>query len=100
MNSLEEPISAILKDFCNVEWYEVNELAELVNSGSARFDVDELRRQMEGLLSSPSGIAGPINELTANEFESDKEARAWLDDIYRQVFGLSSILGTPDIPRA
>lgn len=88
MNSLEEPISFILKDFCNVDWYEVNELTELVNSGSAKFDVVALRRQMESLLSNPSGIAGSINKLTANEFESDKEARAWLDGIYRQVFGM------------
>jgi hypothetical protein len=86
MTILEEPIGRVLKDFCHVEWYEVNELAALVDSGAAKFDVNELRRQFELALTRPNGIAIPINKLTANEFESDDEARVWLEDIYRRVF--------------
>jgi hypothetical protein len=84
--ALEDPIVRILKDFCHVEWYEVDELAALVKSGSAKFDVNTLRQQFESLLSQPNGIAPPINKLTANEFESDEEARFWLEDVYRKVF--------------
>jgi hypothetical protein len=84
--TFEEPIGRVLKDFCHVEWYEVDELAALVSVGAAKFDVNALRQQFESLLSRPDGIATPINKLTANEFESDEEARAWLEDVYRKVF--------------
>ena len=87
MIAFEEPIGRVLKDFCHVEWYEVNELAALVDSGAAKFDVNALRQQFESLLSQPNGIAIQINKLTANEFDSDEEARVWLEDIYRKVFG-------------
>ena len=87
MTTLQEPIARILKDFCHVEWYEVDELAALVSGGTAKFDVNALRQQFETLMLRPNGIAVPINKLTANEFESDGEARAWLEDVYRKVFG-------------
>ena len=87
MIAFEEPTGLVLKDFCHVEWYEVNELAALVDSGAAKFDVNALRQQFESLLSQPNGIAIQINKLTANEFDSDEEARVWLEDIYRKVFG-------------
>jgi NTP pyrophosphatase (non-canonical NTP hydrolase) len=86
LTTLHEPLSRILKDFCHVEWYEVNELSELVNSGSAKFDIHALREQFEDLLANPAGIASQINEISANEFESDEEARNWLAEIYRRVF--------------
>ena len=86
MITIEEPIGRALQDFCHVEWYEVEELAMLARSGEAKFDVAALRQQFELLLSRPAGIYMPLNKLTANEFESDEEARAWLESIYRIIF--------------
>ncbi|WP_116811761.1 hypothetical protein [Steroidobacter cummioxidans] len=90
MDALPEPLGMILEGFCHVEWWEVHELAELVQSGNARFDVGALKAQMEAKLADPTGIASPIHKLTLVEFESDEEARAWLQDIYQTVFGGSA----------
>jgi hypothetical protein len=86
MKMFPEPMSRVLRDFCHVEWYEVAELAEIVRSGAAKFDVAALKSQIEATLANSVGIADPINKLTANEFESDVEARAWLEDVYQAVF--------------
>lgn len=83
---LENPIGRILRSFCHVEWYEVDELAELVKGGVAKFDIGALKNQFEYLIANPQGIANGINEITANEFESDAEARIWLERIYQKVF--------------
>jgi hypothetical protein len=87
MNALPEPLSMVLKSFCHIEWYEVAELAQLVQSGTAKFDVGALKSQTEVKLADPSGIAPLINKLTFEELESDAEAREWLQKIYQTVFG-------------
>ena len=83
----EEPIRRILRSFCHVEWYEVDELAVLIKSGRAKFNVDLLKSQFLHLIENSDGMASEINKITSNEFESDEEARAWVVEIYRALFG-------------
>ncbi|WP_447585016.1 hypothetical protein [Pseudoxanthomonas mexicana] len=87
MTNLPEPLRVVLRDFCHVEWYEIDELAQLVESGGAKFDVAALEKQIEELLLSGSPPLCEINMLTANEFESGDELRTWLLEIRRRVFG-------------
>ena len=49
MTDLPEPLRVVLRDFCHVEWYEIDELAQLVESGGAKFDVAALEKQIEAL---------------------------------------------------
>ena len=86
MNLLELLSGRVLRDYCHVEWWEVGELARDVASKHAQFDVEALRTELEYFCANPSGIASPINHLTANDFESDAEARAWLVDVCERVF--------------
>ncbi|WP_426336028.1 hypothetical protein ACN9MY_20055 [Pseudoduganella sp. R-31] len=86
MNELPEPIRSVLRDYCHVEWFEVDELADDVKDGSKKFDIVELKKQFESLLSSQDDVTRLVNSLTFNEFESLEEVHAWLNDIYRVVF--------------
>ena len=91
MINIEEPINYVLKDFCHVEWYDIAALAKLIQSGGAKFDSNLLQHQFESLLSTPFKITSPINELTANEFESEEETRKWLQEIYKKAFSCETI---------
>ena len=86
MNELPQPIKEILRNYCHVEWWEVDELVYDVRSGCQKFDVPALRSQFETLIKSDARIYETINKLTANEFKTDEEAKIWLDAIYRKVF--------------
>lgn len=86
MISIEQPMAEVLESFCHIEWWEVDELAELIRSGAAKFDVGALRTQLEKYISNPQGLAAPVNELTLNEFETDEDAHKWLVGIYQRVF--------------
>jgi hypothetical protein len=80
-----EPLKAVLSDYCHVEWYEVNELADDVKSGVRSFDVSLLKAQFEDAMSG-GDIYQSVNKLTANEFDTDLEAQLWLRSIYEKVF--------------
>lgn len=86
MAILLEPLRTILRDFCHVEWYEIEELAELVRSGDAKFDVAALEEQFRNLLLSVDPPLDEINSLTANEFESIDELKVWMLSIIRRIF--------------
>ena len=86
MNELPQLIKEILRNYCHVEWWEVDELVCDVGSGCQKFDVSALKSQFEMLIKSDACIYETINKLTANEFETDEEAKVWLDAIYRKVF--------------
>lgn len=86
MNQLPEPLRSILRDYCHVEWFELDELAEDVRTARQKFDADSFRKQLLELISGKSQIACELNILTANEFESDDQARAWLLLILSKVF--------------
>lgn len=86
MNELPEPIKSILRDYCHVEWFEIDELADDIRNGSKKFDVGELKSQFESLISTSIDITQLVNSLTSNEFDSMDEVQAWLGDIYREVF--------------
>jgi len=86
MTKLPEPIKSVLRDYCHVEWYEVNELANDVRDKRQRFDVKKLREQFESLIASSDGCVTEINQLTLNEFQSKDDVREWLKEIYKLVF--------------
>ncbi|HWW07793.1 hypothetical protein [Collimonas sp.] len=86
MNELPEPIKSILRDYCHVEWFEVDELADDVRNGHPKFNVAELKDQFEWLISTTDDICQVVNDLTLNEFESMDEVHTWLDKIYQEVF--------------
>lgn len=87
MSKIPDPLKAVLRNFCHVEWFEVDELAQIIADGQAEFDVDAFRRQLDELLVETDTHLSEINLLTANEFESSGEARAWLGAIRDSVFG-------------
>lgn len=86
MTEVPEPIKSVLRDYCHVEWFEVDELADDVQTGRHKYNVDKLREQFEALISSEEDYSDQINSLTSNEFESREEAKAWLNHIYETVF--------------
>jgi hypothetical protein len=86
MAELPEPIKSVLRDYCHVEWFELDELAEDVQTGRQKFDVEELKEQFQSLLSSHEDYVTEINQLTLNEFESEGELNEWLVGIYNAIF--------------
>lgn len=86
MRELPQPIRDILRDYCHVEWYEVSELAEDIKNQNQKFSAAALKHQFEQLINSSNDISPTINKITGNEFETDDEARIWLEDIYRIIF--------------
>lgn len=86
MNELPQPIREVLRNYCHVEWWEVDELVDDVNNGRQKFDVTALKFQFDELIKSDEGIYKAINKLTANEFETDEEVKVWLTAIYCRVF--------------
>jgi hypothetical protein len=56
----------------------VSELAVDVKDGSKKFDIVELKKQFESLISSQDDVTRLVNSLTFNEFESLEEVHAWL----------------------
>ena len=86
MSELPEPIKSVLRDYCNVEWYEVDELANDVQAERQKFDVKKLKEQFESLMSSSEDYSLQINQLTSNEFETKEEVNLWLREIYKIVF--------------
>ena len=85
MAELPEPLRSVLRDYCHVEWFDVDELAADVRTGRQAFDVDALRTQLRSLVDAGAD-AGEITRLTAHEFTSSGEATAWLGEIYATVF--------------
>lgn len=88
MNRLPDLLRMILRDFCFVEWYEVNELSTLVKTGQAKFDVELLERQLTEAIELHEFPLDEINELTGEEFECSDDARSWMKEVRMQVFGL------------
>ena len=86
MNELPEPIKSALRDYCHVEWHELDELAYDIQTKSQKFDVDKLKDQFEAPINSREDCSHQINQITSNEFGSGKDARAWLSGIYQIVF--------------
>jgi hypothetical protein len=86
MAELPEPIKSVLRDYCHVEWYEVDELAGDVQSECQKFDVTKLKEQFESLIASSEDYSLQINQLTSNEFESEDDVKIWLRDIYKIIF--------------
>jgi len=86
VSSLPDPLHTTLRDYCHVEWFELDELVEDVRSRRQKFDVDLLKAQFESLLSEDVVDQDLINRLTANEFESQAEVKSWLEAIYRRVW--------------
>lgn len=82
---IPEPLKSVLSDYCHVEWYEVDELADDVKSGVRSFDVELLKNQFEDAMNG-GDICQSVNKLTANEFDSNLEAQLWLRSIYEKVF--------------
>jgi len=87
MNELAEPIRSVLRDYCHVEWYELDELVDDVLAQRKKFSVHDLKKQFENIISGSAPCAIQINSLTANEFESEGEAKKWLSEIYNHIFG-------------
>ena len=90
MDNLPEPIKSVLRGYCHVEWFEVDELAENIKHGNTRLDATVLQNQFALLISSATDVTPIVNALTFNEFESLSETRAWLRAIYRVLFSTSA----------
>lgn len=54
----------ILRDFCFVEWYEVDDLSALVKTGPAKFDAELLERQLTEAIELHEFPLDEVNELT------------------------------------
>lgn len=86
MTNIPEPMQTVLRDYCHVEWYEVDELAADLKNKHQTFDVEPLQAQLQEIISAKEIPFVEINSLTSNEFCSAEEARIWLQEIYRRVF--------------
>ena len=85
---VSQPLALILRDFCHVEWFEIEDLKNAINGGAPGFKIDTglLKNQFDQLLSEDEVPFEEINSLTLNEFESTSEAKDWLLKIYKKVF--------------
>lgn len=79
----------MLRDYCHVESFEIDELSVDVANRCRAFDTDALQTQFREAIFSEDVPFLEINDLTANEFESAAVARVWLEDIYRHAFACS-----------
>lgn len=87
MPRIQEPLRTVLRDFRHVEWYEVDELAQWVQGGTASFNLVALDEQLAELLAASAELpVGEIDDPTANEFESADEAKVWLSSVPALVF--------------
>jgi len=86
MTRLPEPLATVLRDFCHVEWFEVDELAAHIHQGDLPIDFEKFAAQLQEAIAAKNLPVAGINELTANEFASTDEARRWLHDIFAAVF--------------
>ena len=86
MQELLEPIQSVLRNYCHVEWYEVSELADDLKAGRHKLDSNLMRSQFVDLINLEAGQAKLVNNITANEFDSDIQAREWLAEIFREIF--------------
>jgi hypothetical protein len=86
MNKIESPLREILRGYCHVEWFEIEDLREKITHRRIAIDSSLLSSQLLTLKSQESLPIEEINSITSNEFESNSEARAWLDFIYEKVF--------------
>jgi hypothetical protein len=86
LNNIPEPLKSVLRDYCHVEWFEIDELTGDVANRCQAFDAEALQTQFREAISSGDIPFLEINDLTSNEFESAAAAKAWLEDIYRHAF--------------
>ncbi len=86
MENIQEPLKTILRDFCHVEWREIDELARIVENGIAVFNAPLLQKQMHELLQASAIPLDELNRITANEFDSAEEAKEWLSEIFAHIF--------------
>lgn len=90
MKPIPESLSRILKDFCHMEWYEVDELSAFVNnlalSEDQRLLVSEFKQQLSEAIETEFITPEQFHELTANECESNQEVAAKLKAIKAEVF--------------
>lgn len=86
MENIQEPLKTILRDFCHVEWCEIDELARIIKNGITVFNASLLQKQMHELLQSSAIPLDELNRITANEFDSTEEAKKWLSEIFAHIF--------------
>ncbi|MBI3229684.1 MAG: hypothetical protein HYZ45_05750 [Burkholderiales bacterium] len=86
MNQLPEPLMDVLRSYCHVEWFELNELADDIRYRRCTFDVISLKNQLKQFVASDQIPYDVINAITLNEFHSSEEAQRWLQCIYEAVF--------------
>lgn len=86
MEKIKEPLETALRNFCHVEWYEIDELAHLVESGEIAFDASSLKKQMLDLIQASDFPLDELNRITSNEFDSAAEAKKWLSEIATRIF--------------
>lgn len=83
---LPDLLRRVLKSFCHVEWYEVDELAELIKSGKAEFDVPLLKQQLDRVVDSGDLPLGEVARITGEEFDSLEDGIAWLKEVRDKLF--------------
>ena len=93
-----DPIRKVIRDFLHVEWFEVDELRQKIETRSVGADVGVLRSQFDDLLSADSLPIEQLNALSGNEFETSQEAKAWLSAVYQKIFPVTAeTLGTQNL---
>lgn len=86
MEKIQEPLKTILRDFCHVEWFEIDELARIIKNGDTAFNASLLQKQMHQLVQASDIPLDKLNRVTANEFDSVVEAKKWLSEIFARIF--------------
>lgn len=86
MRKLPDLLRLVLRTFCYVEWHELSELGTIIKTGTADFDVDELKIQLETIIGSERAPVEDLNGVTGFSFETDEEARQWLIEVHSELF--------------
>ncbi len=86
IDSPQDPLKRVIRNFLYVEWYEVEALKEKIHTNTIGADVELLRSQFADLIAQEPLPIDQLNALTGEEFETSDEARDSLKSVYRQIF--------------
>lgn len=86
MYIIEKPLSTILRDYCHVEWWEIEELSNDIYKDDWKDLVPVIKKQFIEAINSSELDIRQLEILTGNDFDSHQEAADWLKEIYNVVF--------------
>lgn len=86
MTEIKEPLRTVFKKFCHVECYAPQILRNAINSGYGfPYDVDLFRKQLRDVIDNKSITTAQYEQLTDEDFDSQDDLLAWLEELWLEV---------------